>query len=716
VPASLAGRRLPGPVLVAVTWVTDDDEATVVGLRLDTTAVENAVLSGCRSFLLVTNGDEDRASRVVVRSHQLPLPPADSDANPLWLDAGDIGRLLDEAPELRRRIPFVLGVRNLSDLVSEHVRSASTWDEAAARELARVFVPTRAYRRTLRVLEQHRFAVLTGPPEMGKTAIARTLGLALQTEGWEVHECIRPDQVWSAFAPGRPQLFVADDAFGSTEYRPDAAERWALELDRILQALDDRHWLVWTSRPAPLKAGLARVHREHGVERFPQPAQVHVDAAALDLEEKALILYRHARATNLPSEALALVREHGVALVEHEHFTPERIRRFVRLRLLELTFRAASPGALSHAIERELSEPTEAMAASLEALPPEHRALLVAMLDQPPGPVPERELAHAARRLAPAGLPRAPADLVDRLTDHFLRIVPPTSVTWVHPSWRDLVIEHVAADAEQRRHFLESCSVEGLMLGLSRAGGRTGERSRPLLVDDADWDTAAQRIHELVPELDEDDVLRLLGALEAFADANAHDRTELLALTTLALHRLEACWRNGSAIPEPSLLERWFELAAMLPDPPEAPALSDIWQSLVPPAADLVTIHDVERYRRWLRISALLEERTPGILRMVGFPENYGGRLQVLLEFARDEALVAWSPTLRDALAESLFTLADLDVRRAEAAIHLARTLPRAAVPRAESEAGRFASPSWFGAPFAPDTSIVGRILADLRP
>ena len=34
-----------------------------------------------------------------------------------------------------------------------------------------------------------------------------------------------------AFDAERPQLFVADDAFGSTEYRPDAADRWALELD-----------------------------------------------------------------------------------------------------------------------------------------------------------------------------------------------------------------------------------------------------------------------------------------------------------------------------------------------------------------------------------------------------------------------------------------------------------------------------------------------------
>ncbi len=62
------------------------------------------------------------------------------------------------------------------------------------------------------------------------------------------------------------------------------------------------------------------------------------------------------------------------------------------------------------------------MAASLDALSDEHRALLIAMLDCPAGPIPERELARSMRRHHPNGLSAAPAQLVDRLTDHFLRV------------------------------------------------------------------------------------------------------------------------------------------------------------------------------------------------------------------------------------------------------------------------------------------------------
>jgi hypothetical protein len=245
------------------------------------------------------------------------------------------------------------------------------------------------------------------------------LGLALMSDGWQVHECIRPDEVWERLDPRRPQLFIADDAFGSTEYRPDAADRWAAELDRALRATDHHHWLVWTSRPAPLNAGLRRIHRERGGERFPQPAAVQVDAADLSPPEKTLILYRHARAAGLDERRRRLVYAIGAEIVSHPHFTPERIRRFVGGRLRELP----RDVDVRDIVAAELREPTEAMAASYDALADEHRELLLAMLDSPQGPVAERDLAAALRRHSSSGLPKAPVDLVDRLTDHFVRVL-----------------------------------------------------------------------------------------------------------------------------------------------------------------------------------------------------------------------------------------------------------------------------------------------------
>jgi hypothetical protein len=315
-------------------------------------------------------------------------------------------------PALRFKLPSVLSLDAAPP--DPEALGRSTIDIEATNELTRIFVATPAWYQAIAALKAHHFLVLTGPPEMGKTAIARMLGLAVLTEGWEVHEVTRPDELEARYDRERRQLFIADDAFGSTEFRPDAAERWASDLERILRASNEHHWLVWTSRPAPLRAGLRRLHRERGGERFPNPAAVQVDASALGVEEKTLILYRHARAAGLSKAQCELIREHGSAIVEHPHFTPERIRRFVLRRMPE--------GDVAAAIAAELSEPTEGMAASYQALGPAHRELLVAMLDTPPGPVAERDLAASLRRHATHGLPQAPADLVDGLADHFLRV------------------------------------------------------------------------------------------------------------------------------------------------------------------------------------------------------------------------------------------------------------------------------------------------------
>ena len=341
-----------------------------------------------------------------------------------------------------------------------------------------MFWPTRAYDRAREVLDRHRFVVLTGPPEMGKTAIAEMLALAYLTDGWEAHQCNDPEQVWRVFDRGRRQVFVADDAFGSTEYRPDAAERWARGLGRLLEMLDAQHWLIWTSRPAPLKAGLrAGAARERlravpgarrGTRRRQRPRSGRQDADPVPPRQGPR-RRRLARAR--------CVRSAGLSIVEHPHFTPERIRRFVTDRLDELPGLVADDDepAAGGSSSRSSPRPTDAMRTSFRALEPEHRELLISLLDAPAGLIDERELAAVVRRHHAGGLSRPVGELIDRLTDHFLRVTP-LGIGWVHPSWRDLVIDELREDA---RPGDGSCPHRASTASRSRSrapAGSTGER------------------------------------------------------------------------------------------------------------------------------------------------------------------------------------------------------------------------------------------------
>jgi hypothetical protein len=575
-----------------------------------------------------------------------------------------------------------------------------------------VFVPTAAYRRALDVLDRHGFAVLSGPPEMGKTAAARTIALAGLASGWEAHECTRPEQLWQAYNAGRRQVFIADDAFGSTEYNPAAAERWAVDLDRILRVLDGTHHLVWTSRPGPLRAALRRIQREHGVERWPRPAEVQIDASALELEEKALILFRHGQSARLPWDSVAVLRLYAATIVENEHFTPERIRRFVGRRVLELAGRA--PGLVHEAIAWELREPTVAMATSMNALPGDLRAVLVALVDCPPGPVAQRDLAAAVRRHGDGGLSRALPDQLDLLADHFVRVSTDERVTWVHPSWRDLVIEHVSAGADRRRRFLERCSIDGLLLALSTAGGAEGDRSLPLLLEDADWDSVAARLFDLTPRLDDHDALRLLLVLrEALGLAEGTERAEVAAIAGSVLGRLRDGWDLAHAAIPAALVAEWLAVASRLRQRPDLPDLTATWiESLPTASATLRDRGDVRRLDDWLTLVEALSRNDPISLTRFGFPDAHAAALEQLARSGEAVALGDADDALREAIRAVLVRLG-----RACPAVAPATRSAGAALDADEPKAAEWWEPDLeLDEPVElPSRGVVARIMRDLR-
>jgi ribosomal protein L12E/L44/L45/RPP1/RPP2 len=711
----LAQRRvtLHGPVSVAVVWVPEERGA---GSRVvdfvDRTAGLPIELDG--RLLVLTNLAEAEARKALRNQAGAQL------GRVVVLGAREIGAILDRHPGLRAAMPSVLGLRDLGDLIDVDVARRSSLDVGRAQELARVFWPTRAYDRAFGVLGRHRFVVLTGPPEMGKTAIAQMLALALMTDGWEAHECNDPEQVWRAFDPQRRQLFVADDAFGSTEYRPDAAERWARGLGRLLAMLDDQHWLIWTSRPAPLKAGLRRVQRERGAERFPAPGEVLVDASDLDLAEKTLILFRHAKDQSPSGPARELIRSAALTIVEHPHFTPERIRRFVTGRLQELpTLAGDTPvGLVTAIIQHELASPTDAMRTSFDALEREHRELLISLLDAPAGLIDERELAETVRRHHAGGLSRPPGELIDRLTDHFLRVTP-LGIGWVHPSWRDLVIDQLRGDPAARQRFLSACGTDGLTLALSHAGGAAGERTLPLLIDDANWDVLADRTHDLLRELDDKDIARVLHALTGALSSvtEGPQATEAQTLATECLDTVQRAW-NRRYRPVPLfLLEAWYALNAGVAEPLTAPDLGPTWVELHPGSLLLENPDrsELARAEEWLALAELLNDHDPAALEAFDF---YGQDRDLLARAIATLARAAADPDLHD-LAESVLNriralLPELGAG-ARSAIEIGRLVDRL-------ESDRWWAPEDLAAPPTTDPVAAGdftrkdvhRVLSDL--
>jgi hypothetical protein len=612
-----SGERLEGPVTVLVAWACQEEPKQRLR-RLLTRVLDADPVPGT-GLLLLTNLDAAAVSAALER--------AGPRRRTVVLGRHALGEALDRHAPVRAALPSVLGSRELPGLIPPPLRARSSLHVDSAEALARVFWPTRAHANARVVLGRHRFVVLTGPPEMGKTAIAQMLALAQMTDGWEAHDCTGPDQLWRTFDRARSQVFVADDAFGSTEYRADAAERWAQSLGRMLALLDDDHWLIWTSRPAPLKAALARVQRERHAERFPAPGEVLVDASDLDLTEKTLILFRHAKARGLTNAARELVRLSALTLVEHPHFTPERIRRLVADRLDSLQGIAGRAGlmAVQREIERELSTPTDAMRISYRALGDEHRELLAALLDAPAGLIDERALAATLRRHHPGGLSRPPHELIDRLTDHFLRVTP-LGIGWVHPSWRDLVIAELRETPEARERFLGSCGLYGTMLALSREGGATGDRTLPLLVEDRDWDALGDRVVSLVGEAEDQELAQLLLAFAELRSGDLSPAANVEARNVAAdvLATVVRRWDREQRILPSALLAHWYGLRDWAAQSVAPPSLIRTWVELSPSAAPAQQLDRVDLIRtdEWLAIVQILRAYDPARLAEFRFFED----------------------------------------------------------------------------------------------
>jgi hypothetical protein len=201
-------------------------------------------------------------------------------------------------------------------------------------------------------------------------------------------------------------------------------------------------------------------------------------------------------------------------------------------------------------------------------------------------------------------------------------------VAWIHPSWRDLVIDELATDAEGRLRFLAAAGLDGVLLALSTAGGPSGERVLPLLVADADWDVLADRVHALAAEVGPGAHARLLDALRAAILAT--DRrdparhVEVAAIGEQALARATTLWdRPPPRELDVDLLRSWYALARRVSAPPPPPALDRTWAALLPAGVQFEPPSELYRLDAWLALCEVLADYDRAALNRLGFFDRH---------------------------------------------------------------------------------------------
>ena len=403
-------------------------------------------------------------------------------------------------PELRLKLPSLLSLDAARP--TRRARALDVRHRRRPRAGARVRPHPRLAAAPSRVLRRHHFLVLTGPPEMGKTAIARMLGLALLAEGWEVHECTRPEQVDGALR-ARPRRSCSSpttrSARPSTARTPPSAGRTT----STGSCAPPTSTTGSSGRRGPRRCapGCGGCTASAAASASRSPAAVQVDAAALGAGgEDADPVPPRARRRPAARAARAdprLRRRDRRAPALHARADPP-LRRARRRRVDRRRARAArADGGDGDVLRRARARAPRAAAGDARlAARPGRRAR------------PRRGAApHAARAALPEGAGR-PRDRLDRPLPAGDRDEGRLGASELARP-RDRV-----ARRRRRRRGGTSCALRrrrrrGRALQLRAARG--GERERPLLREDADWDALGDGLYTpAAPTLDEAEAIQLL--------------------------------------------------------------------------------------------------------------------------------------------------------------------------------------------------------------
>jgi|GEM_PF-1295078 len=661
----------PGPFVFQVKFIAganaagaDFDDALMKAVNKEGALIRNRVEAGKwafpKQYVFITNASLTTSHRNAIHG---ALEPVLEGCEITVNGALDVCAMLDCNLPVARAFPQILSLRNLFELLDQVVKNEIVQrTDAVLREaeaLSSVFIPTKAYEDAWEILDKHHFVVLEGPPEMGKTAIAWMIAAVMLAQKWQAVDCDKPEDFFAAYAPDRDQIFVADDAFGTTEYDVNRGSEWGRQLHKVIPKLDKRHWLVWTSRMHILQQALQEMSLQGAASRFPDSKEVLVKANRIESNERALMLYRHARAANLDESAKSIIKKYAKGIVDNEHFTPERTRRFVKEALPTLQFQLAAgeldDDALASAVTEAIENPTERMRKSYRQLEEEQRSILVALLDCERSPA-IGDLDRARARFQESRRPIQ--EEIDLLKEGFLQESTPSSayfrsgaevpmgVDWIHPSYRDLVIEELERDAPASEHFLQHCSWEGLQLTLSIAGGDKGQRRYPLMTTDKCWDILEKRLnHRLTETPSEYQVIEVLQAVRASIDGaegmeEIHRKLAriIYACCETVRRRIEAQQLKF----DERILKEFFDLTMTITPPPAMPNIYPLLKKVQDDFEKMLENAEVQVISEsvlstWIDVLKVVLQTDRRLLLQNGFPDKYDELISNLCEIVETE-------------------------------------------------------------------------------
>lgn len=277
----------------------------------------------CDSYLLLTNMSMP-AERAIEIEDALR---AEGVKHPLALGKEWINQTISMNASLRRYVPRVYGLGDVSLILDERSRAQSTAILAQLKPSLERFVITRTYVEAARALSERRIIVLIGEPAVGKSLMAATLTLAalddFKSTPYQVSSAPELIKLWNPDDPGR--TFWADDAFGSTRLNEVSVEEWGRHLRAILTAVHAGNRVIITSRAHLYQQALTRL--KASTRRALNENVVEIRVEDLNDDERAQLLYNHLKFGSQTSTFRTSIKPYLKTLSKSRLLRPEMARR-----------------------------------------------------------------------------------------------------------------------------------------------------------------------------------------------------------------------------------------------------------------------------------------------------------------------------------------------------------------------------------------------------
>ncbi len=487
-------ESISGPFVMQAKFFSDESATlslSSIGAEMD--KVSQLVSEGfCESYVLISN------ARITGRSESDIVKEllARGVTNPLVLGGGWLNQSIALYPRLRRYVPRVYGLGDLSMILDERAyRQTQVLLSHLDSDLA-AFVITDSYNRAARALHESGFVLLLGEPAVGKSIIAATLAItAADSTDCRTIKVDGAEEIIEHWNPDESQLFWADDAFGVVRHEQLRTQSWAQRMPKVMTAIKAGARVILTSRDYIYREARPLL-KEYSYPLLAEK-QVVVDVASLTVREREQIIYNHVKLGDQPIDARSRMKDFLPAAVNAQPFRPEIARR------LGQSLYTAGLEYSSTGLKDFMTRPVKFLSEVYEGLAPENVAALALVYASDRVAAPLAQTENLARHVQLFDTSRSSvATALEQLEGTFLRKAELIGVddettywTFRHPSLR----EGFAALLSTRTHLIEL-----VLAGMSDAelvtqldcGGRS-QRGEVLRVPRNLWPVVLDRLQGL---------------------------------------------------------------------------------------------------------------------------------------------------------------------------------------------------------------------------